>query len=143
MVRALTQRNSEYRPYLFHLLFLLLFTSHHPYSLSTEHTTAVHTTAIHTAMPAREPPSPPPPPSSTIKRVRRKGPMDPPGNIALTPSELAKRKQVIPGLPPPPLGFERKFQLRPVVHDGGLDERSEVGVLKYKMGNEVGKYSLL
>lgn len=65
--------------------------------------------------------------------------MDPPGSIAVTSSELARRKHVIPGLPPPPLGFERKFQRRPVVFDGGLDERSEVGVLKYEMGNEVGK----
>lgn len=71
-----------------------------------------------------------------------RGPLDPPGRIATTSSQIANKKHM--GTPRlPPIGFERQFKLKSILRDGGGDESLEVGVLRYKEGPGVGGFSLL
>jgi len=70
------------------------------------------------------------------------GPLDPPGKIANTTSQITAKKHI--GTPRlPPIGFERQFQRKSRLRDGESDESLEVGVLKYEQGGGVGEFSLL
>lgn len=71
------------------------------------------------------------------RQLRKKGPLDPPGEITTTLSQSLAKKHIVPQVPP--VGIERRFQRRPTVLEGGLDEALEVGVLRYPMGQGVGK----
>jgi len=83
-------------------------------------------------MPWQKDPSSRPPP----------GPLDPPGKIAHTISQITGKKHI--GTPRlPPIGFERQFQRKSRLRDGEGDESLEVGVLKYDQGGGIGEVSLL
>jgi hypothetical protein len=60
-----------------------------------------------------------------------KGPLDPPGRIANTMSQLLAKPHIATPILPL-IGSERQFQRRPMLKDGEGDERFEVGVLRYR-----------
>jgi len=43
----------------------------------------------------------------------------------------------------PPIGFERQFNLKSILRDGGGDESLEVGVFRYKEGPGIGEFLFL
>lgn len=130
---------------LFDLLFDLLFSSpssaYLPYSSypplnhTDSSTPPTHTSPNKAEMPHATKPKPKP---KTKTKGRGKGPLDPPGQIANTYSQLLAKPHISTPILPL-IGCERQFQRRPMLKDGEGDEALEVGVLRYKQGPGIGK----
>jgi hypothetical protein len=94
------------------------------------------------SMPFTNTPLPPTNSRKTTRAKQPRGPLDPPGRIATTLSQISNKKHM--GTPRlPPIGFERQFKLKSILRDGGGDESLEVGVFRYKEGPGIGEFLFL